>query len=89
MATGTGKVFKGEEFIADVQYDHRITREYIKGQTLDGSYSIPSGATVYLHISPPLPLGADLLTLHMADGKKQNFYTETPDGLCRATGGPY
>lgn len=87
--TGVGKVYKGSEFIADVRYDHRIVRSHGRGGTFDGSYIVPGSATVFLQINPPLGVGLDLLTLHMSDGKKQDFYVESPDGTCRGTGGPY
>lgn len=87
--TGTGKVFKGSEFIADVQYDHRITQHFKEGMTMDGPYRVPTSATVHLRITPPLGVGTDLLTLHMSDGKKQNFYVASSNGDCTATGGPY
>lgn len=88
--TGIGKVFKGSQFIADVRYDHRIVQSYAQGATLDGGpYKVATVADVYLRISPPVGLSLDLLTLHMSDGKKQDFYVESADGLCRGNGGPY
>jgi hypothetical protein len=84
--TGAGKVFKGQEFIAEVRYEHQMRWDYDEGtQTVQN---------VYLRIIPATAVGPycstmDMLTLHMGDGKKQNFYVESSDGLCRATGGPY
>jgi len=33
--------------------------------------------------------GAERLTLHMSNGRKQDFKVETAAGECVATGGPY
>jgi hypothetical protein len=84
--TEAGKVFKGQKFIADVQYEHQMSWEYDRGT--------PTVQNVYLQIIPPTAVSpyfstADMLTLHMSDGKKQHFYVESSDGLCRATGGPH
>jgi hypothetical protein len=84
---GIGKVFKGREFIADVQYEYRTTNQYDKG--------VLTSQTAYLHIQPataisPYFSNAEMLTLHMSDGKKQNFFVEYPSqGECRGTGDPY
>jgi hypothetical protein len=76
--TGTGKVFKGSEFIADVQYNYHVVQHFDEGHTLNGPpYRVPTGASIHLRISPPLAVSGDLLTLHMSDGKKQNFYVES------------
>ncbi len=84
--TEVGKVFKGQEFIADVCYDHRMVQNYT-----DGRHRIPTTKTVHLHITPSAPIGpsASLLTLHMSDGKKQDFLVVSSDGACKATGVPY
>lgn len=92
--TGTGKVFKGQEFIADVQYDHRIVQRFNEGVTSSGPYRIPTGSIIHLRIKPSSAIAAycssaDMLTLHMSDGKKQNFYATSSNGDCQATGGPY
>jgi hypothetical protein len=88
--TGVGKVFKGKEFIKDVRYDHRIIQHYDKGATLGGGpYKVPTVASVYLRITPSIGVSADLLTLHMSDGKKQDFYATSSNGDCQATSGPY
>jgi hypothetical protein len=84
--TGAGKVFKGKEFITDVQYEYRTTKQYDKGVFIS--------QTVHLRIQPasainPYFASADMLTLHMANGKKQNFCLESTNGECRGTGGPY
>ena len=89
-----GKVFKGHEFIADVDYAHRVRQNYETVRTLDGMSKIPSSAEVLLTISPTTAIGqywsgAHKLTLHMSDGKKQDFFVVSPDGRCQATGGPY
>jgi hypothetical protein len=84
--TEAGRVFKGKDFIADVQYQYRTTKQYDKGVFIS--------QTVHLRIQPvsainPYFASADMLTLHMGDGKKQNFFVESPNGECRGTGGLY
>ena len=81
-----GKVFDGEKFIADVQYQYRTTTQHDRG--------MPVSQTVHLLIQPaaavsPFFSSAGKLTLHMSNGKKLNFFVEYPDGRCRGTGGPY
>jgi hypothetical protein len=91
--TGTGKVFKGREFVAEVQYEHSTSQNYEQGQRLDGPYRVLTSKEVRLRITPASEIspyfGADMLTLQMSDGQKQNFFVMSPDGECRATGGPY
>jgi hypothetical protein len=83
---GSGKVYKEQQFIGEVEYEVRQTRNFARGGT-------PTGLETSIRISPPEVVaayfGADRLTLHMADGKKQNFIVQTSDGHCIATGGPY
>jgi hypothetical protein len=84
--TRHGKVFKGEEFISDVQYQYSTTKQFDKG--------IPVSQTAGLSIQPttainPYLSSVDMLTLHMGDGKKQNFFVESSDGKCRCSGDPY
>jgi len=79
-------VFKGEEFIADVQYDRRTSWEYDHGT--------PTVQNVFLAVSPaggitPYFGTMDKLTLHLDDGKKQDFYVSSLGGRCRPTGGLY
>jgi hypothetical protein len=57
--------------------------------TFEGPYSVPTVKSVQLRISPPLAVSRDLLTLHMSDGKKQNFYVVSSDGSCQGTGERY
>ena len=87
---GDGKVFSGSKFISNVKYDYRAGPNFDRGTTLDeGTYQVRTSGTIYLRIQPPIPLTLDRLTLHMADGRKQDFYTERSDGSCKATGGLY
>ena len=87
--TGIGKVFKGSEFVADVRYDYLVTPHFDEGMTLDGPYRVQTASSVHLRIVPPLPASSDVMTLQMSDGKKQDFYVRSADGLCLGTGGPY
>ena len=81
-----GKVFSGMKFIADVQYQYRTSDQFDEG--------ILISKTVHLLIHPatainPFFSSAGKLTLHMSNGKKQDFFVESLDGRCRGTGGPY
>ena len=79
-----GKVFKGQEFIADVKYQHSTTKQYDQG--------IVVSQEAHLCIQPATAIspyiGTDKLTLLMRDGKKQDFYVASLDE-CKCTGGPY
>jgi hypothetical protein len=70
-----GKVYKGQEFVADVEYDVLMWQS---GNMKEGR----------LRISPPMGASVDRLTLHMSDGKKWNFYA-AGNGEYRVTGDPY
>ena len=81
-----GKVFDGEEFIADVQYQCRTTDHHDAGILVSKS--------VHLLVRPATAISpffstAGKLTLHMSNGKKQDFFVESLDGKCLGTGGPY
>jgi hypothetical protein len=83
VESGIGKVFKGEEFIAEVRYKIQI-REYRRGAI--------TAKKVLLEFDPAelitAQFGADPLTLHMSDGKKQKFFVTSSDGQIETTGGP-
>jgi hypothetical protein len=84
--TGAGKVFKGQEFIADVTYDRRITNQYDQGVLVSQD--------AHLRIQPATVISAyvastDKLTLLMSDGKKQDFRVASTDGECRCWGDLY
>ena len=92
--SGKGKVYKGQQFIADVQYEHRTLSKYQENRTPDGKTSrLLVSQKVQLQISPASAIsghfGVDRLTLHMNDGRKQDFFVSTGAGSCMATGGPY
>jgi hypothetical protein len=80
-----GKVFKGQEFIADVKYQLSITTQYDHGVLVSQES--------HLRIQPATAINpyigdTDKLTLLMRDGKKQDFYVASLDE-CKCTGGPY
>jgi hypothetical protein len=81
-----GKVFNKEKFIADVRYEFVTTNKH--------DQVILISQPVYLRIHPAMAISryfsrGNILTLHMSNGKKQNFFVESLGGKCRATGGPY
>jgi hypothetical protein len=85
-----GKVFRGQEFIADVEYEYRISPHFDHRTTLNGGeYQVHTGTSVYIVRRPPLPVSIDKLTLHRSDGKEHDFLVERPDGMCCAMGDPY
>jgi hypothetical protein len=89
---GDGKIFKGQQFIADVQYDLRIQSNFRRTDSLTSSGMIQGLSDVHLRINPAkavTPYFGDLLTLQMSDGRKQDFFVSTSDGDCKATGGPH
>jgi len=91
--SGEGKVFNGQQFIADVRYEHRTHSNYDENRTLEGKTSrLLVSQEVELRISPATAISAHLgerLTLHMSDGRKQDFFATTSQGHCKGTGGPY
>jgi hypothetical protein len=91
--TGEGKVFKEGQFIANVHYELRIHSDYKTTRTMEGEGRYLAGRTVQLHISPSTVVskyfGVERLTLHMSNGRKQDFFVQTSAGGCLATGGPY
>ena len=90
---GEGKVFKGQEFIADVHYELQIRSHYNTTRTMEGEGRYLAGKTVQLRIRPSTAVtgqfGVERLTLHMSDGRKQDFFVVTSEGDCKGTGGPY
>ena len=90
--TGTGRVFLGSTFIADVQYTHQTTKHYSEERMLSGPPArVQTFSTVSVHISPATAVAGYLgnrLTLHMSDGHRQDFFAEF-GGDCVGTGGPY
>jgi hypothetical protein len=85
-----GKVFRGQEFVADVQHEYRESEYFDEITTLNGGECrAHMGTSVYIVIRPPLHVSMDKLTLHRSDGKKHDFSVERPDGMCRAMGDPY
>jgi hypothetical protein len=87
--TGLGKVYKDSEFVAIVRYEYRIITRHERGGSFDGFYAGTGVARVSLRINPALNTRDGLLTLHMNDGKKLDFYVESSDGACQCTGAPY
>jgi hypothetical protein len=90
---GEGKIFKGREFIAEVHYVLHIHSHYTNPETLTSSGKLLVGQTVSLSISPESALsglfGVDRYTLQLSDGRKQEFFVSSPNGDCKATGGPH
>ena len=91
--SGQGKVFNGQKYISDVQYELEIYSHYRDTQTLTGSGKLLVGKEVRLRINPRAALsgqvGTDRLTLQMSDGRKQDFFVTSSSGECKATGGPH
>jgi hypothetical protein len=82
---GAGKVYLGEQFISDVEYELRITQTFMDS-------GVEGSSRVDLIIKPTETIGAliglERYTLLLSDGRKQLFYVRTSFGECRATGGP-
>ncbi len=81
-----GKVFNQEKFIADVRYEFWTTNKH--------DQVILISQSAYFRIHPAMAISryfsrGNMLTLHMSNGKKQNFFVESLGGKCRGTGGPY
>jgi hypothetical protein len=70
-----GKVYRGQEFIADVEYEVFVRSS--------GAFK-----EAQLRLNPPIGVGVERLTLRMSDGKKWNFYA-VGDGDYRVTGDRY
>jgi hypothetical protein len=90
-SSGQGKVFKGQQFIADVHYELQIIPQYRNTGTHTSEGQLLVGQNVRLRISPASAISEfvpDKLTLHMRDGRKQEFFASS-DGNCIATGGPH
>jgi len=91
--SGLGRVFEGQEFIADIRYRVLTYANSGKIDFLDGSVLPTSGTgSVRIRISPRSSVSAYLgrrLTLHMNDGMKRDFYPSSPDGDGEAFGEPY
>ena len=72
---GSGKVYEGQEFIADVEYEVIVRSGGVFKEA-------------QLRIIPPIGVSAERLTLHMSDGRKWNFYARA-EGDYEVTGDPY
>ncbi len=89
---GDGKVFKGQQFIADVHYELQIHSRHKDTGTMTSEGRLLIDKDVFLQVSPATAVSGHLgenLTLHMSDGQKQNFLVRTSNGDCKGTGGPY
>ena len=87
---GTGRVFDAEISVADVQYKINVHKHRVEGDTLDGRFHELSTAANFVQISPTSAISRyfsslKILTLHMRDGRKQDFYVT--GGVCTAFGG--
>lgn len=78
MTPKTGKVFKGQQFIADVRYE--------RWERADRTQSGLPGLAQPCVINRIFWRPADA---QMSDGWKQDFFLEDANGLCKGTGGPY
>jgi hypothetical protein len=91
--SGEGKVYKRQQFIADVHYELELHSRYkmTRTHTSEGPYAFETD--VILRISPATAIsrqsGVERLTLHLSDGRKQEFYVSSGSGDCTATGGPH
>jgi hypothetical protein len=92
---GSGKVFKGQDFVADVEYDYRIQRTFKEIVTHTSRGTIPDWSGVHLQIGSTdaimtvMAHFGERLTLQMKDGRKQDFIGCDSGGVCAVTGGPY
>ena len=82
--SGEGKVYKGQQFIANVHYELEIHSHR--------PYSVDQD--VLLRINPASAVSGqfdagELLTLHMSDGRRQEFLVTSSEGACQPTGGPH
>lgn len=91
--SGEEKVFAGPQFVADAHYDIQIQPQYRNTSSMDGDGKLFVGNIVHMRISPVAAIsryfGTEKLTLHLNDGRKQDFFVSSAAGECRATGGPY
>ena len=90
--SGKGKVYNGQQFIADIHYELQIDSLFKTTRTMEGEGRYPAGKSVQIRIIPATAVSGYLgerLTLHMSDGQKQDFLVRTSDGDYSATGGPY
>ncbi len=88
---GLGKVYRGKEFLADVQYEIQTERTFKPNNTLTSTGVIPGPLAARMRIDGPEKIDAafnERLTLHMSDGSKWDFFM-SPDGSCTPTGGPH
>jgi hypothetical protein len=73
---GTGKVFKGEEFVAEVEYEIRDHKERHDSSTLTGRSSVRGMTRLELVLfQAPVLTIRDTHTLHLADGRKLKFWS--------------
>jgi hypothetical protein len=88
-AQGQGRVFSGERFIAEVQYDVRVYQNYDETLLLSGQRTrTPTVQDIKLDITERIEAAFnERLTLHMADGRKLDFWAL--GGEYKATGGPH
>jgi hypothetical protein len=82
---GVGKVFVGQTFVAEVQYEFSTTT-YKNGSIVRED--------VHLKISPLDAImehfvSGTRLILHMNDGRQQNFYIVDSNGTIKPSGGPF
>jgi hypothetical protein len=86
---GQGKVFSGERLIAEVQYDVRVYQTYNETRLLSGQeLRTPRPQETELDLSKPVEADFnELLTLHLVDGRKLNFWAL--GGEYKPTGGLY
>ena len=73
---GPGRVFSGERLIADVRYDVRVYQNYDETPLLSGErVRTPISQDIELDITESVEAGfGESLTLHMADGRKLEFW---------------
>ncbi|HLM80459.1 MAG TPA: hypothetical protein VK302_07485 [Terriglobales bacterium] len=86
---GKGTVFSGERLVAEVQYEVWVYQTYNETLLLSGQeLRTPSFQNTELKLNKPVEADFnELLTLHLADGRKLNFWAL--GGECKATGGLY
>lgn len=87
--SGMGKVFSGQDFVANVRYEVRVYQDYQVGRPLDGGVrgKVPTSLRIHLNMTTaPVSRKGQVLTLHLRGGRKIDFLVHSYDGQCKAMG---
>jgi hypothetical protein len=89
---GNGKVFQGDQFLADTGYSLAVRREYVPAgdELLEGHLEtdgVLTGRSTWEDVEGPED---DPFTLYLADGRRLNFlFINSATGRIKGTGGFY